>query len=101
MGNGSILCVVWRNIVYDGKKLKANMDYLYKRWVTNCSADTAFEYLMDYSYKNLDKKYTIGRPHDTFYIDQLWFDPDSKTKSRGCSTEELEAMDMRGIYECW
>lgn len=74
------------------------------RWVTNCSSEDAFEYLMRYSAENPEKSFTIGRPKGT---EDLVFDYDGIREfdrilipSRGFTVAELETMDYRAIYEC-
>jgi len=73
----------------------------YSRWITNCSTNDAFGYLMKYCNENPEKQYYIDRPAAsppmTFY---LWHgDKSAPFVSNGFSVEELEEMDSRGIYE--
>ncbi len=79
---------------------------MYKRWMTNCRADDAFEYLMKYSAEYPDRSFTIGRPHPTNFV-PYELDDFGSIRSvtvigsrRGFTTEELEDMDYRAIYEC-
>ena len=78
----------------------------YKRWVTNCTAEDAFEQLIKTCAKDPDGCYTIGPPHETVSLCR-----DARViyhigvnsysiPSRGLTVEELENMDYRAIYEC-
>ena len=35
----------------------------YKKWITNCTEDSAFEYLVRYTVEQPDAFFTIGPPH--------------------------------------
>lgn len=78
----------------------------YKRWITNCTADDAFSYLMRYSAENPDKSYTIGRPHPAgpseFVVYNIGLNGTYipiRTRSDGYTVEQLESFDYRAIYE--
>ena len=60
-----------------------------------------------YSFKDLEGSYVIGPPHETVSIcrgRQTIYDFDGgplMVESKGCTTEELEKMNYRGIYKCF
>lgn len=70
----------------------------YKRWITNCPEDEAFERLMRYSAADPAGYYMIGPPHETKTIcSQSMF---LNNNLGGCTVEYLEKIGYRGIYEC-
>jgi hypothetical protein len=78
----------------------------YKRWITNCTADDAFSYLMRYSSENPDKVFTIGRPHPTNPSEFVLYNiglhgthGPIRVQSDGYTVEQLESFDYRAIYE--
>lgn len=66
----------------------------YKRWITNCPEDQAFERLMKHSAEDPNGYYTIGPPRETITMS-------SHSNRKGCSLEYLEKIGYRGIYECY
>lgn len=69
------------------------------KWITNVGNDNAFTYLMKYCIENPDKHYILGRPAATKPGE--WYLDGSSTiiKSPGLSVEQLERMNICGLYE--
>jgi hypothetical protein len=80
---------------------------IYKRWVTNCTAEDAFEQLMKTCANDPDGCYTIGPPHEPVSLcrgTKLVYHVGNRSysvPSRGLTVDELEKMDYRAIYECF
>ena len=79
------------------------MDSNYKKWITNCEADPAFEYLVKYCSENPGKQFTIGPPQATQSTVNFMHDGVKMVlvTSPGCNVEMLERWNFRGIYECY
>lgn len=77
----------------------------YKRWITNCPEDEAFERLMKYSASDPSGYYMIGPPHETETMCSQNYSYDSilpySKISKGCTAEYLEKIGYLGIYECY
>jgi hypothetical protein len=71
------------------------------KWITNVGNDNAFAYLMKYCIENPNKHYILGRPAATkpseWTIDPI--DGITTIKSPGLSVEQLEQMNICGLYE--
>lgn len=72
------------------------------KWITNVGDDNAFAYLMKYCIENPNKHYIIGRPAATKSGEWVHYYTDGSTsiiKSPGLSVEQLERMNICGLYE--
>jgi hypothetical protein len=80
------------------------MDEYYKKWITNCSADMAFEILMSYCARYPDRFFVIDGPHAAPPITTIISLGDGNYEphtSKGYSVEELEGYGYRAVYECF
>lgn len=72
------------------------------KWITNVGNDNAFTYLMKYCMENPGKHYMLGRPAATKTSEFVYcYTDESSTiiKSPGLSVEQLERMNICGLYE--
>jgi hypothetical protein len=77
----------------------------YTRWITNCTHNDSFEYLVRYSKDQPDKHFNIGPPYPVgphtsmYYLDIAGSKP-IYIDTPGFTTEQLENMGLCGLYEC-
>ena len=67
-------------------------------WLTNTSADTAFELLCQLTAQFPNRHFTIGPPHSPEpFTAYMYYDKPVTIK--GATKEYLESINYRGIYE--